>query len=62
MPYDRVIAGKVIRKLRREKGITQETLSGLSGIARSYLAMIETGALSEVDPFEGTIASVEKVK
>ena len=44
MPYDRVIAGKVIRKLRREKGITQEALSGLSGIARSYLAMIETGA------------------
>ena len=44
MPYDRVIAGKVIRKLRREKGITQETLSGLSGIARSHLEMIETGA------------------
>ena len=44
MPYDRVIAGKVIRKLRREKGITQETLSGLSGIVRSHLAMIETGA------------------
>ena len=44
MPYDRVIAEKVIRKLRREKGITQETLSGLSGIARRHLAMIETGA------------------
>ena len=44
MPYDRVIAGKVIRKLRKEKGITQETLSGLSDIARSHLAMIETGA------------------
>ena len=37
-------AGKVIRNLRVRKGLTQEVLSGLAGIARSHLAMIESGA------------------
>ena len=35
--------GKVIRQLRREKGLSQEVFSGLSGIARSHLSMIENG-------------------
>ena len=35
--------GIVVRKLRKEKGLSQEVLSGLAKIARSHLAMIETG-------------------
>ena len=42
--FDRTAAGRVIRRLRKERGQSQELLSGLAGIARSHLAMIETGA------------------
>ena len=41
--FDRYSAGIVIRRLRKEKGLSQEVFSGLAGIARSHLAMIETG-------------------
>ena len=36
--------GEVIRRLRKEKKVSQEVFSGLVGMARSHLAMIETGA------------------
>ena len=32
-----------LQKLRRERKLTQEVLSGLAGISRSHLAEIETG-------------------
>ena len=38
-----MVAGKVIRKLRKERCLSQEVLSGLAGIGRSHLAMIEAG-------------------
>ena len=41
--YDYRKMGQVIRELRIRKGLSQEVLSGLSGIARSHLAMIESG-------------------
>ena len=44
MDFDRHIAGTVIRRLRNERGMSQELLSGLAGIARSHLSMIETGS------------------
>ena len=44
--YDHRITGRVIRKLRLRKGLTQEVLSGLAGISRSHLAMIESGRVS----------------
>ena len=43
MKYNSVITGQVIGMLRTSRGLSQETLSGLSGIARSHLAMIENG-------------------
>ena len=43
MPYDRKSFGVVISRLRVEKGLTQEQLSGLAGIARSHLAALESG-------------------
>ena len=43
MQFDRTATGKTIRALRTEKGLSQEVLSGLAGIARSHLSMIETG-------------------
>ena len=50
MPYDNRITGIVISRLRKEKGLTQDVLSGLAGISRSHLAMIETGTInSSVD-------------
>lgn len=44
--YDHKITGIVIQRLRIEKGLTQEVLSGLAGISRSHLAMIESGSIS----------------
>ena len=46
MYYDRKKAGALIKALREERELTQEVLSGLAGIARSHLAMIETGSKS----------------
>ena len=46
MQYDNKVMGEVIRKMRRKKGWSQEVLSGLAGIPRSHLAMIETGYMS----------------
>ena len=41
--YDPNAAGRVIRKMRTQKHMTQELLSGFAGIARSHLSMIENG-------------------
>ena len=43
MQFDHTLIGKVIRKKREQKGMTQELLSGLAGIARTHLTMIENG-------------------
>lgn len=43
MPYNSKAFGLVISRLRIARGLSQETLSGLAGISRSHLAMIETG-------------------
>lgn len=44
MNFDNLAVGKTIRKIRKEKGISQDVLSGLAGIARTHLTMIETGS------------------
>lgn len=41
--FNKYAVGIVIRRLRKEKKLSQEVFSGLAGIARSHLAMIETG-------------------
>ncbi len=46
MHYDCLITGKIIRQLRKERMLSQEVLSGLAGISRSHLAMIESGKKS----------------
>ncbi len=43
MPYNRKAFGVVISRLRVQKGLTQERLSGLAGIARSHLVALENG-------------------
>ena len=43
MPYNRKAFGVVISRLRVEKGLTQEKMSGLAGIARSHLVALENG-------------------
>ena len=43
MQFDNTAVGNVIRSLRKQKGMSQELLSGLAGIARSHLSMIENG-------------------
>lgn len=44
MQFDNRAVGRVIRKHRIQKGMTQELLSGFAGIARSHLSMIENGS------------------
>ena len=43
MHYDQIAVGRVIRRIRIQKHMTQELLSGFAGIARSHLSMIENG-------------------
>ena len=43
MLYNRKAFGVVISTLRVQKGLTQEKLSGLAGIARSHLVALENG-------------------
>ena len=38
-----IIVGEVISEFRKDKGITQEVLSGLSDIGRTHLSAIERG-------------------
>ena len=42
--FNRLAAGKVIQRLRKERKLSQEVFSGLADIARSHLAMIESGS------------------
>lgn len=42
--YNRKAVGKTIRDIRTSRGLSQEVLSGMAGIARSHLSMIETGS------------------
>lgn len=44
MNYNSKITGQIIGILRAQRGMSQEVLSGLAGIARSHLAMIENGS------------------
>ena len=43
MQFSKTAAGETIRTLRKERGLSQEVLSGLAGIARTHLTMIENG-------------------
>lgn len=43
MEFDSRAAGRAIRSLRRERGLSQEVLSGFAGIARTHLTMIGNG-------------------
>lgn len=44
MQFDKNAVGQTIRSLRKEKQLSQDVLSGLAGIARSHLSMIENGS------------------
>ena len=41
--FDENDIGHTIKSIRKSKGISQEVLSGLAGIARTHLTMIENG-------------------
>lgn len=41
--FSAVVVGQVIADFRKKKGVSQEVLSGLAGIARTHLSMIENG-------------------
>lgn len=40
------LVGRVIREFRREKGLSQEVLSGLAGLDRTHYSKIERGLRS----------------
>jgi len=44
MEFDKYAVGAAIRRLRKQKKLSQEVLSGLAGVARSHLVMIENGS------------------
>ncbi len=43
MQFSNAAVGQAIRKRRQKRRLSQETLSGLAGIARTHLTMIENG-------------------
>jgi transcriptional regulator with XRE-family HTH domain len=42
--FDNRAVGAAIRAARLQRGLSQDVLSGLAGIARTHLTMIESGA------------------
>lgn len=42
--FDNMAVARTIYKLRQERGLSQEVFSGLAGMARSHIAMIENGS------------------
>lgn len=40
---DAALVGKVIARFRKQKGVSQEVLSGLADIGRSHMSAIERG-------------------
>lgn len=40
---DAKVVGAVLQRLREEKGLSQEVVSGLAGIGRTHLSAIERG-------------------
>lgn len=45
MPYNSGVTGRILARLRRGRGMTQENLSAFAGVSRSHLAMIEAGTV-----------------
>lgn len=43
MQFDSKAVGQTIRQLRKKRKVSQEVLSGLAGIGRTHLTMIENG-------------------
>ena len=43
---DAVLIGAVLRRFRREKGVSQEVLSGLAGLDRTHYSKLERGLRS----------------
>ncbi len=43
MQFNNKAVGRVVRDLRKSRGLSQDVLSGLAGIARTHLTMIENG-------------------
>lgn len=43
LQFDDKTVGSTIRRIRKSRGLSQEVLSGLAGIARTHLTMIESG-------------------
>ena len=43
MQFKPEAVGNVIRRIRIKRGLSQEVVSGLAGIARTHLTMIENG-------------------
>ena len=43
MQFNNRAVGKTVKYLRKKRGLSQEVLSGLAGIARTHLTMIERG-------------------
>ncbi|MDR2559724.1 MAG: helix-turn-helix domain-containing protein [Oscillospiraceae bacterium] len=41
---DMAVVGKIIKQYRERKRLSQEVLSGLANVDRSYLSKIESGA------------------
>lgn len=55
--YNFKITGKIIRRERIKRGLSQEVLSGFACISRSHLAMIENG---QMDPKVATLWKISE--
>lgn len=51
----RVLFGRRLREVRKQKGLSQEKLAALAGLARNFISMVETGQRNV------TIATVQKL-
>ncbi len=44
MQFNNEAVGQTIREIRKSRNISQEVLSGLAGMSRTHLTMIENGS------------------
>jgi|HubBroStandDraft_6_1064221.scaffolds.fasta_scaffold1712747_1 transcriptional regulator with XRE-family HTH domain len=62
MPDANAMLGRVIRRLRTERGISQEGLAAISGIDRTFMGEIERGEANPSFDVLQRIASGLKVR
>lgn len=62
MEFQEKAVAAVVQRLRKERGLSQEVLSGLAVMARSHLSMVETGDMLPTLPTLWRLAEAFEIR